>query len=317
MSVPGTVRRIIWPAITTAASICIYLLHQQAFDALNLGVDAKAVRGISGAASYFAAAWLGGRLIGIALERVGSNRRRVPKLLQELVSVALFVAAAIATIILVFGHSVTGALAGSGLVLAILGFAIRNALADVLSGIALGLEAPYRIGDWVEIDSTIRGRIVEIGWRTTRLLSRDDTYTILPNSQIARQRLTNYSAPRRHYRTKVQILLNHDVPVATAKALLAEAAARPSIILTTPAPDVRVISYDADGIRYAVRFWVPSFAEDVDCRDAVLTAIDAAIRERGLAPPHSRLRLVGDTPHPAQVEAPVEMRPQLRTASSA
>ena len=212
--------RLFWPAAAMLTSIGIYLAHQSILDATRPDIEAHAIRMLSGALSYFTAAWLGGRLIGIALERVGPNRRRVPRLLQELVSVALFIAAAIATIILVFGQSVSGALAGSGLVLAILGFAVRNALADVLSGIALGLEAPYRIGDWVEIDSTVRGRIVEIGWRTTRLLTRDDTYTILPNSQIARQRLTNYSAPRRRYRTKIQILLGHDVPVAVASTLV-------------------------------------------------------------------------------------------------
>ncbi|MBN9447898.1 MAG: mechanosensitive ion channel family protein [Bosea sp.] len=286
--------RLFWPAAAMLTSIGIYLAHQSILDATRPDIEAHAIRMLSGALSYFTAAWLGGRLIGIALERVGPNRRRVPRLLQELVSVALFIAAAIATIILVFGQSVSGALAGSGLVLAILGFAVRNALADVLSGIALGLEAPYRIGDWVEIDSTVRGRIVEIGWRTTRLLTRDDTYTILPNSQIARQRLTNYSAPRRRYRTKVQILLGHDVPVAVAKGLLAQASAEPTIILAKPAPDVRVISYERDGIRYAVRFWVPSFAEEIDCRDAVFSAIDVAIRARGLRPPGSRPCLAKD-----------------------
>lgn len=281
-------QRIVWPAVMAAGSIAIYLLHQPALDAARLQVDARAIHLLSGAATYFAAAWLGGRLIGIALERPGATRRRAPRLLQELVSVALFIAATIATIILVFGQSVSGALAGSGLVLAVLGFAVRNALADVLSGIALGLEGPYRIGDWVEVDTAIRGRVVEIGWRTTRLLTRDNTYAILPNSQIARKRLTNYSAPRRHYRAKVQILLGHDVPAARAKAVLQQAAAQPPIILTDPPPDVRVIAYEAEGIRYAVRFWVPSFAEDIDCRDAVLSSIDAAIRANGLSAPETR-----------------------------
>ncbi|MVA96707.1 mechanosensitive ion channel [Nitratireductor sp. CAU 1489] len=288
-------RRAAWPALALIASVVVYLVHWRVIEVAQLEIDAAALGLIAGAASYFAAAWLGGRLIGLALEHVGSRRRRVPKLLVELVSVALFIAATIATIILVFGQSLSGALAGSGLVLAVLGFAIRNVLADVLSGIALGLEAPYRIGDWVEVDDAIRGRIVEIGWRTTRLLTRDDTYTILPNSRIARQRLTNYSAPRRHYRTNVQILLDHEVPVALAKTMLARAAAKPSIIQTTPAPDVRVVSYEAEGIRYAVRFWVPSFAEDIDCRDAVLSSIDIAIRENGLRPPQTRLRVSADS----------------------
>src|SRR3546814_967254 len=96
----------------------------------------------------------------------------------------------------------SGALAGSGIVVAIVGFALRNVIGDVFSGIALGIEAPYRIGDWVEMENTVKGRIVEIGWRTTRLQTRDQTYMILPNSQIARPRLTNYSAPRRHYRAQ-------------------------------------------------------------------------------------------------------------------
>lgn len=287
-----TLKRVVWPIVAAVASLAVYLLHQTVLDSYGIAIETKAVRMLSGSASYFAFAWLGGRLIGIALERVSPNRRRVPKLLQELVAVALFLAATTASIVLVFGQSLNGALAGSGLLIAILGFAIRNVLADVLSGIALGLEAPYRIGDWVEIDSTIRGRIVEIGWRTTRLLTRDDTYMILPNSQIARQKLTNYSAPRRQYRAQLQIVLNHDLPVADAKTLLAGAAAAPSIILRAPQPDARVVSYDTDGIRYAVRYWVPSFVEDIDCRDAVLSAIDAALRVQNLPPPYTRLRVV-------------------------
>ncbi|PSM19351.1 mechanosensitive ion channel family protein [Nitratireductor sp. StC3] len=304
MSAVGGARRTLWPTLALIVSVAVYLVHRRVIDAARLEIDATALGLIAGAASYFAAAWLGGRLVGLALERVGARRRRVPKLLVELVSVALFIAATVATIILVFGQSLSGALAGSGLVLAVLGFAIRNVLADVLSGIALGLEAPYRIGDWVEIDNAVRGRIVEIGWRTTRLLTRDDTYTILPNSRIARQRVTNYSAPRRHYRTHVQILLDHEVPVALARTILAQAAAKPTIIQRTPEPDVRVVSYEAEGIRYAVRFWVPSFAEDIDCRDAVLSTIDVAVREYGLRPPQTRLRVSADSRLPNAAPAP-------------
>jgi small-conductance mechanosensitive channel len=275
-----TTERTLWPMLSTLASIIVYLFHQPALVALGLDVESEAIRLMSGAASYFFGAWLGARLIGLALERSGSKRRRVPKLLLELTSVALFIAAGVATVMLVLGQSLSGARAGSGIILAILGFAVRNVLADVLSGVAVGLEAPYRIGDWVAIDDTIRGRVIEIGWRTTRLLTRDDTYMILPNSQIARQKMTNYSAPRRKYRARVEVMLDHQISVAEAKALLAEAAARPPIIVAMPKPDVRVAAYNAEGVRYLVRFWVPSFADDIDCRDAVLSEIDAALRQR-------------------------------------
>ncbi|WP_244512510.1 mechanosensitive ion channel domain-containing protein, partial [Filomicrobium insigne] len=128
-----------------------------------------------------------------------------PRLLKDLVAAMLFLVAFAAVVSLFMGKGALGALAGSGLVLAMLGFAIRNVVADTLSGVALGIEGPFRIGDWVDIDGLARGAVIEIGWRTTRLLTRDRTYVILPNSQIARQRITNYSAPKPEYRTQVSI----------------------------------------------------------------------------------------------------------------
>lgn len=273
--------RLFWPAIASLASIFMFFTYETA--AQHSGLDQETLRRLAGGFSYFAWAWLAGRIIGGALERSATSRKRVPRLLKELVSAVFFIAALVATIMLFLGQSMSGALASSGLVLAVLGFAIRNVVADAFSGIVLGLDAPYRIGDWVDIDGAIRGRIIEIGWRTTRLQTRDSTYMILPNSQIARQRLTNYSAPRRNYRARLQILLPHELPVTEARALLAEAAGRSQLVLDDPEPDARAVAYERHGIRYAVRYWVPSFAEEIECRDCVLGHIDAALREAGVS----------------------------------
>src|SRR3546814_7041069 len=78
-------------------------------------------------------------LVGAAL--MAKSRQRVPKLLQEILTAVFFFVALIATIMLVLGLSVSGALASSGIVIAVVGFAIRNVVADTLSGIALGLRS--------------------------------------------------------------------------------------------------------------------------------------------------------------------------------
>lgn len=281
-----------WPALIFSISVVIYVFHDSALQQFAPEADNTAIRQLSVAASYYSGAWLLARAVGAALKGAGNGRRKMPKLLRELITAALFTAATIATVAMLLGQSAGGALASSGLIIAIIGFAIRNVLADVLSGIALGLEAPFRIGDWVEIDGSIRGRVIEIGWRTTRLQTRNDTYMILPNSQISRQKLTNYSAPKKHYRASLEIVLNHDIPVDQGKELLAAAAASTEIIMQSPRPDVRALSYDAEGVRYAIRYWVRSFVDDIDCRDAILVAVDAAIRKSGLPLPTSRVKLV-------------------------
>src|SRR3546814_589683 len=223
-----TLLRIFWPALLFAAGVVAYASHGEAVAALGLDLDLGVVRLVTGGVCYFAAAWLGSRLVGFAIM---AKSRRVPKLLQEILTAVFFFVALIATVMLVLGFSVSGALASSGIVVAVVGFAIRNVVADTLSGVALGLEAPYRIGDWVDIDGVVNGRVVEIGWRTSRLLSRDSTYMIVPNSQIARQKLTNFSAPQRHYRAQVPITLNHSLDAVSAKEILVTAAQRSTLIL--------------------------------------------------------------------------------------
>ena len=285
-----------WPFAACVGSILFYLFHAQIHTLLP-DVELSNLHNIAAAAIFYSFGWLLARSFRAFVSRKGkaSGRRKVPKLLSELVSVTLFTIATMLTIGLLIGKSSGGLLASSGLIIAILGFAIRNVLADVLSGIALGLEAPFRIGDWVEFDATTTGRVTEIGWRTTRILTADDTYMILPNSQISRQMLTNYSAPRKHYQASVQITLRHNISAAQGRDLLKAAAKlaleNPGMVETQKAI-VRATEYGVEGITYTIKYWVSNFAFDMECRDAMLAAIDQTLREHEALPAMERVRLV-------------------------
>ena len=285
-----------WPLACCVAFVLLYIFHPQ-IHALAPGIALTSLRNIAAVGMFYSFSWLLARSFRALMTRNGktAGRRKVPRLLTELVSVTLFTIATMLAIGLLIGRSSGGVLASSGLIIAILGFAIRNVLADVLSGIALGLEAPFRIGDWVEFDSITTGRVTEIGWRTTRILTADDTYMILPNSQISRQMLTNYSAPRKHYQASVQIILRHTVAASEAKRLLQEAARlaleNPGMVETQKAI-VRATDYGVEGITYTIKYWVSNFAFDMECRDAMLAAIDQTLRDNQALPMIERVRLV-------------------------
>jgi small-conductance mechanosensitive channel len=156
-------------------------------------------------------------------------------------------------------------------------------VADTLSGIALGIEAPFRMGDWVRIETLAQGRVQEIGWRTTRLVTADSTYVILPNSQISRQRITNFSAPRKAYRDHAELTLPVDLPVAEAKALIHQALSGAEGIVRGKPPEVQVVQYGPQGISYRVKYWVPQHDREPACRNEVISLIDAALRGSGIA----------------------------------
>ena len=241
------------------------------------------VRNAAIALALFTAAHLLHALASARLSQRRKGRKPVPKVLLDLLRVFLFALAALGGLSLLFRQDLSGILTGSGLVLAVLGFAIRNVVADTLSGIALGIEAPFRIGDWVRIENLAQGRVQEIGWRTTRLVTGDSTYVILPNSQISRQRITNFSAPRKEYRDHAELTLPVGLAVAEAKELIRQALSGAETIVEDRPPEVQVVHYGLHGISYRVKYEVPQHDREPVCRNEVFSLIDAALRARGIA----------------------------------
>ena len=196
MNIKQFTRRLIMP--TAAIMICIGLAAvQRSFPGYLPENETFSL--FLTAAIYLSTAWVASRVLAVILDQAGA-KRPFPRLLKDLISAALFIVAFASIAALYMGQGAIGALAGSGIMLALIGFAIRNVVADTLSGLALAIEGPFRIGDWIDIDTLAQGKVVEIGWRTTRIQTPDVTYLILPNSQISRQRITNYSAPKREFR---------------------------------------------------------------------------------------------------------------------
>ncbi|WP_336042249.1 hypothetical protein [Pseudooceanicola nanhaiensis] len=98
------------------------------------------------------------------------------------------------------------------------------------------------------------------------MLTLDSIFMILPNSQVARRRIINYSAPKPQYRAQLSLKLAHEVPLDAAKEMILKAVGEAHLIQTEPAPDIRLQELGSDGNSYAVRFWLTRFERDVDSR---------------------------------------------------
>lgn len=261
--------------------------------------------------------WLGLAYLGVALTdaavaraTAGSLRGPPPRLIQDLARVVLFAAAVVAILAYVFDLPVGGLLATSGVLVAVIGFALRNMIADVFSGIALNVEHPYRIGDWVEVAPGVTGRVAEINWRATRLVTRDQVSVVVPNGLIAGSRFLNYSYPERHYRANLRLALDAAIPVERAKRILLAAALGAPRVLAEPRPQVQVEGLDERGACYVVRYWVADYADDNPCRDAVMSNIARALQQAGIGPafPHREVALT----RPAERRARLGLADMLR-----
>ena len=287
MTVPGY-RRLLFPAGLATAAFLAYSLSLRANDGDAAGSDLPLIGGtryVFGIIAWLAAAWFCARLLDFLLHRAALSAPRptqYPRLLSELLHGIMFVLAAIAILIFVFRQQATGFIATSSVLIAVIGFALRYIISDVFSGIALNFDHPYRIGDWVEPSPGLVGRVAEITWRTTRLVTRDGAAVVVPNGLVATGRLINYSDPEPTFRVNLKLPLDHRVPVDRAKQVLLAGAVSATRSFPNLRPDVLVQDTGESGITYVIRFWVPDYAEENACRDAVLSGVLDALRHAGL-----------------------------------
>ena len=121
-----------------------------------------------------------------------------PALLRG-ISYAFFIVAGVSLFLLRTGYPVTGFLVSTGVVAGILGLALQSTLNDLFSGIALSLEKPFHIGEWIELEDKTAGQVVDLTWRSTRLKTFSNTLLSVPNSTIARQTINNLDQPEAPY----------------------------------------------------------------------------------------------------------------------
>jgi small-conductance mechanosensitive channel len=217
---------------------------------------------ILGSAIGLSVAWLLVRLIDVCFWAVLEKRLQspVPRLLRDIGAGIVFLIAGITIVSLVFRQSVTGLWATSGVVGLVVGLAVRNMIADVFSGIALNIDRPFKIGDWVEVHPRSiepkRGCVAEISWRSTRIRTTDNTMVILPNSLVSSIVVVNLSAPETRSRFELTFCLEFGIPTERAMRILTAGVKAAPGLLTDPPPKVLVNHVTQWGVEYKVRYWL-------------------------------------------------------------
>ena len=120
----------------------------------------KLVTTITSTLAWLGAAWLVSRLVAYLIISASSNKAngsQAPQILINTISAAIYLVTFFLIAHFVFGKGISGLAATSGIATLIIGFAIREMIADFFSGMALNAEQPYRIGDWLEVESGLVG----------------------------------------------------------------------------------------------------------------------------------------------------------------
>lgn len=176
---------------------------------------------------------------------------------------------------------VTAWLASAGIIGIAVGFAAQQSLANLFAGVSILTDAPYKIGDFLALENGMRGRVTQIGFRSTRILTRDDVEVIIPNSNLASAVIVNESGgPYERSRIRVPVSVAYGTDVEEARAILLDVARTASneIVLdhVQNEPIVRFVKLGESGLELEVRVWIVL----PEARGRVVDALNTQIYKR-------------------------------------
>ncbi|SAL61848.1 transport-related, membrane protein [Caballeronia arvi] len=210
--------------------------------------------------------WLmGARLLTLSLDTLLLPRAwRKQRLFSDVFGAVVFLAAAVAALGFVLELPVRGLVATSGALAIVLGLAIQSTLSDVFAGIVINTTEPYAIGDWVTIDD-VEGKVVEMNWRATHLLTGQGNTLIVPNAVAAKAKIVNNSRPGDVHGLSLMLEIEPEARPKTVLDALGRALTGCNVILSTPAPFARMKRTTANSVQYEV----VAFVDDMNKKLAV------------------------------------------------
>ena len=215
---------------------------------------------------------------------------RVPAIVQDFIVIGLF---AIAATLLLDEKVMTTSAVGA----VVVGFALQDTLGNLFSGLAIQIEKPFRVGQWIRVGE-FEGKVQEVTWRATKLMTKSGQLVIVPNSVMSKDAILNYSEPIVPSRIEVEVGASYEAPPNLVKEALNEALENAPMVLREPAPDVVMQDFAASSITYRVRFWIDDFGRDARARDQVRSNIWYTFKRYGI-----------EIPFPIQVEYAREEQP--------
>jgi len=213
-----------------------------------------------------------------------SGKETIPKLGRDIIQFILVVISSAFVFSSIWGFDLGHLLTALGVGSFVIGLALQEPLGNLFNGIALLIAKPFEKGDWVEIgDET--GMVVEINWRSAKIVNRFNELIIIPNNSLAKERIKNLSRPSKIHAEMIEIGFSYDDDPVAVKEALVEVAKTSKHILNKPASAAIVISYDDFYINYGLKFYINDFADQILLKDEIMTKVFEITKDKGFTIP--------------------------------
>jgi small-conductance mechanosensitive channel/CRP-like cAMP-binding protein len=260
--------------IALGALIAFFLSVPTSAVLLTLGYE-SAYFGVRLAATI-ALAW---GIIGVGglltFDLIG-RRFGIPKIFRDVI-VSLVSLVVLFSLLSRAGVNFLSIITTSAVLTAVIGLALQDTLGSLLSGIAMQIEAPFGIGDWIRVDERAVGKVLEIRWRSTLIQTKNDDLIVLPNAILTKGVVTIFAKDGLENRRWVYFNVHLRHPPNQVTRIIGEALQGTPNVSTKKPADCILMKFHESWAEYAVRYrlidYLPDDPTDGEVRERIWYAL--------------------------------------------
>jgi small-conductance mechanosensitive channel len=217
-------------------------------------------------------------------------------LLNKFSSVIVFATAGILALD-ILGINVMPFIAGAGVVGIAIGFAAKDTLSNLIAGILLIIDRPFETGDRIEVwsapaGSATWGDVIDIGLRATKIRTTDNIIIIIPNNEIMKRDIVNYTIINSKIRVRINIGISYDADIEKAKAVILKVADSADWILKDPTPQVVVKNFGESSVDLQLRVWIADARKRIHTISYVTDNLKGAFDKAGIEIPYPKRDII-------------------------
>jgi len=190
----------------------------------------------------------------------------------------------------VIGVNIVPFIAGAGIVGIAIGLAAKDTLSNLVAGIVLIIDRPFEVGDRIEVwnapaNSATWGDVIDIGFRATKVQTTDNIIIIIPNNEIMKRDIINYTTIAQEIRVRIPIGIAYDADVKKAKEIISKIGLELDWVMSDPPPKIVVRSFGDSAVNLEARFWINEPRKRMDTISHVTDRVKEVFQEEGIEIP--------------------------------
>ena len=191
------------------------------------------------------------------------------------------------------GINVMPFVAGAGVAGIAIGFAAKDTLSNLIAGVLLIIDRPFELGDRIEVWSAPKGSaswgdVVDIGLRATKIRTTDNIVIVIPNNEIMKRDIVNYTLMSNAIRVRINIGVAYDADIELAKQAILDVAASADWISGDPPPKVVVRNFGESSVELQLRVWITNARQRMKTISYVTDQVKAAFSKAGIEIPYPK-----------------------------